>query len=101
RARRPTTPGTRQTNRENSRAMNPVRPPQTKMPSAQSPPPAAPAINVQLTEYTIEMPDTLSAGTHSFTITNAGTTKHNFASEEPGVMEKLARGPLWCDLEPH
>lgn len=81
-----TTTGNPQTNPENSTAMNPVMPPQAKMPSRQSPP----AIDVQLTEYTIEMPDTLTAGTQSFTVTNAGTMKHNFAIEGPGVMEKLA-----------
>src|SRR4029079_16690759 len=44
-----TTTGNPQTNPENSTAMNPVMPPQTKMPSAQSPPPAAPAITRPLT----------------------------------------------------
>ncbi|HEY6137961.1 MAG TPA: plastocyanin/azurin family copper-binding protein [Thermoanaerobaculia bacterium] len=95
-----TTTGNPQTNPENSTAMNPVMPPQTKMPSRQSPPPAAPAINVQLTEYTIEMPDTLTAGTHSFTITNAGTMKHNFAIEGPGVTEKLASDLMRGDSAP-
>jgi len=95
-----TATGNPQTKPENSTAMNPVMPPQTKMPSNQSPPPAAPAINVQLTEYTIEMPDTLTAGTHSFTITNAGTMKHNFAIEGPGVMEKLASDLMRGDSAP-
>lgn len=84
-----TATGNPQAKPENSTAMNPVMPPETKMPSRQAPPPAAPAINVQLTEYAIEMPDTLTAGVHSFTITNAGTMKHNFAIEGPGVTQKL------------
>ena len=74
---------------ENSTAMNPVMPPETKMPSKQIPAAATPAVQVQLTEYRIEMPDTLSPGMHQFSIANAGTMKHNFAIDGPGVMQKL------------
>lgn len=82
--------GNPQAKPENSTAMNPVMPPATKMPSQQPPPPSVTSVQVQLTEYAIEMPDTLTAGMHSFTITNAGTIKHNFAIAGPGVMQRLA-----------
>jgi plastocyanin len=75
-------------------------PPQSKMPSQQPMEPAAPAVNVQLTEYAIEMPDTLTAGMHTFTVTNAGTMKHNFAIEGPGVMQKLAGDLMRGDSAP-
>jgi uncharacterized cupredoxin-like copper-binding protein len=75
---------------ENSTAMNPVAPPQKDLPSSQAAPAAANVVHVQLTEYEIEMPDTLPAGTQQLTITNAGKTNHNFAIEGPGVSQKLA-----------
>ena len=75
---------------ENSTAMNPVVPPQSQVKSSRPAEPATPAVHVQLTEYAIEMPDTLTAGTHPFTITNAGKVNHNFAIEGPGVSQKLA-----------
>ena len=75
---------------ENSTAMNPVIPAQSKMKASRPAEPAAPAVHVQLTEYEIEIPDTLTAGTHPFTITNAGKVNHNFAIEGPGVSQKLA-----------
>lgn len=95
-----TAPGNPQTKPESSTAMNPVMPPEAKMPSQQPPAAAAPAVNVQLTEYSIEMPDTLTAGVHSFTITNAGTIKHNFAIDGPGVMQKLAGDLMRGDSAP-
>ena len=95
-----TAAGNPQTKPENSTAMNPVMPPETKMPSRQAPPPVGPAVNVQLTEYAIEMPDTLTAGTHSFSITNSGTMKHNFAIEGPGVMQKLNSDLMRGDSAP-
>lgn len=75
---------------ENSTAMNPVIPPRADLETSRPAEPAPPAVHVQLTEYAIEMPDTLTAGTHPFTITNAGKTNHNFAIEGPGVNQKLA-----------
>jgi plastocyanin len=95
-----TTAGNPQTIPENSTAMNPVMPPEAKMPSRQTPGAATPAVNVRLSEYSIEMPDTLTAGMHSFTITNAGTIKHNFAIEGPGVMQKLASDLMRGDSAP-
>jgi uncharacterized cupredoxin-like copper-binding protein len=85
---------------ENSTAMNPVVPPQSQMKSSRPAEPAAPAVHVQLTEYAIEMPDTLTAGTHSFTITNAGKVSHNFAIEGPGVSQKLASDLTRGDAAP-
>lgn len=85
-----TATGNPQTVPENSTAMNPVAPPQTQMKPSQPAPAETPAVHVQLTEYQIEMPDTLTAGTHTLTITNAGKVNHNFAIEGPGVSQKLA-----------
>jgi plastocyanin len=70
---------------ENSTAMNPVTPPQTSLPSA-----TAPAIDVQLTEYEIRIPDSLTAGPQHFRIANGGKQTHNFVIEGPGISQKLA-----------
>lgn len=82
---------------ENSTAMSPVLPPpQTGMNSGA----AVPAVHVTLTEYSIEMPDTLSAGPHPLTIANAGKDKHNFAIEGPGLNQKLASDLMRGDSAP-
>jgi plastocyanin len=73
---------------QNATAMNPITPPNT--PLAPKPGEVSPSVNVHLTEYAIEMPDTLIAGVHTFTVTNAGKVNHNFAIEGPGVSMKLA-----------
>jgi uncharacterized cupredoxin-like copper-binding protein len=82
--------GNPQTVPENSTAMNPVLAPESQMKSRRAPEPAAPAVHVQLTDYSIEMPEAITAGPHPFTITNAGKQNHNFAIEGPGVSTKLA-----------
>jgi uncharacterized cupredoxin-like copper-binding protein len=75
---------------ENSTAMNPVTP-QTSMPPARVGGTAtSPAIDVQLTEYEIRMPDSLIAGAQRFRIANGGKETHNFAIEGPDVSQKLA-----------
>jgi len=75
---------------ENSTAMNPVTPPQASMPSTRvGGTPTSPAIDVQLTEYEIRMPDSLPAGRVHFKIANAGKQAHNFVIEGPGVSQKL------------
>jgi uncharacterized cupredoxin-like copper-binding protein len=76
---------------ENSTAMNPITPPQTSMPSDRVGGTAsAPTIDVQLTEYEIRIPDTLTAGPQRFKIANAGKQNHNFVIEGPGLSQKLA-----------
>jgi uncharacterized cupredoxin-like copper-binding protein len=70
---------------ENSTAMNPVTPPQTHIGSA-----TAPTIDVQLTEYEIRIPDSLTAGPQRFRIANGGKQTHNFVIEGPGISQKLA-----------
>lgn len=76
---------------ENSTAMNPVTPPQMAMPSARIGDTAvSPTIDVQLTEYEIRMPDSLTAGPQQFKIANAGKQTHNFVIEGPGIAQKLA-----------
>ena len=91
---------------EKSPKMNPVIPPRTTL---GNPPPAAaaPRIQVQLTEYEIQMPDAIAAGTQTFHIANAGKQNHNFAIEGNGISQKLAsdltRGdwaPMTVDLKP-
>lgn len=52
-------------------------------------PAAAPPIQVQLTEYQIQMPDSIPAGVAAFQIVNAGKMNHSFAIEGNGVSEKL------------
>jgi plastocyanin len=91
---------------EKSPTMNPVVPPQATL-GNQRPPAAAPQIEVQLTEYEIQMPDTIAAGRQTFHVTNAGKLNHNFAIEGNGFATKLSydltRGdstPLTVDLKP-
>src|SRR4051812_8850799 len=75
---------------ENSTAMNPVTPPQTSMPSTRAGGAAtSPAIDVQLTEYEIRMPDSLPAGRTHFKIANAAKQTHNFVIEGAGISQKL------------
>jgi uncharacterized cupredoxin-like copper-binding protein len=70
---------------ENSTAMNPVTPPHVGGAAA-----TAPAVDVQLTEYEIRMPDSLAAGPQRFKIANAGKQTHNFVVEGGGISQKLA-----------
>jgi uncharacterized cupredoxin-like copper-binding protein len=62
---------------------------------------------VGLTEYQIEMPTSLSAGSQAFSVTNNGTVEHNFEVEGQGIEERfetnLSPGEsqtLQIDLEP-
>ena len=71
-------------------AMNPVAPPHKDDPSNRIGAAATLPIQVQLTEYEIQMPDTLPAGHQMLHITNAGKQNHNFAIEGPGVQTKLS-----------
>lgn len=81
--------------------MNPIVPPQT-------PPPAAgPETDVELTEFAIHMPQTLSAGRQNFKITNSGKQNHNFVITGTGVSaqlpDDLSRGDstnITVDLKP-
>ena len=73
---------------------NPITPPAKEMPSQRTPLAATTPIEVQLTEYQIQMPDTVSAGVHTFHIANAGKETHSFAIEGNGVSEKLGLGNL-------
>jgi uncharacterized cupredoxin-like copper-binding protein len=76
---------------ENSTAMNPVTPPQTSMPSTRIGGTAtSPTADVQLTEYEIRMPDSLTAGPQRFRVINSGKQTHNFVIEGAGFSQKLA-----------
>jgi len=70
---------------ENSTAMNPVTPLGPRAGAA-----TAPTVDVQLTEYEIRMPDSLTAGPQHFRIANGGKQTHNFVIEGPGISQKLA-----------
>lgn len=74
----------------NSTAMNPVSPPGKEISAQRLPAAATAPIQVQLTEFQIQMPDTLTAGAATFHIVNAGHYNHNFAIEGNGVSQKLA-----------
>jgi uncharacterized cupredoxin-like copper-binding protein len=47
------------------------------------------AVNVTLSEYKIEMPQTLKAGLTTFTVMNTGSKKHTLEIKGNGVDEKL------------
>jgi hypothetical protein len=104
---------------DQSTAMNPVVPPQRDMPGNRVPGIAQPETNVQLTEYSINMPDTLPAGPARLRIVNAGKENHNFVVEGNGISTKLpndlTRGDtasldlnlkagtytVWCPVDGH
>lgn len=46
-------------------------------------------VQVSLTEFAIDMPDTLPAGPTTFEVTNNGSTEHNFEVEGEGVEEEF------------
>jgi uncharacterized cupredoxin-like copper-binding protein len=76
---------------ENSTAMNPVTPPQMSNPPARIGGAAtSPTVDVQLTEYEIRMPDSLTAGPQRFRIINSGKQTHNFVIEGGRISQKLA-----------
>jgi hypothetical protein len=81
--------------------------------------PALPVVDVQLLEYQIRMPDTLTAGRQQFRIADAGHEQHGFAIEGPGLSTQLGsnltRGDktdltvtlqpgtytVWCPVDGH
>jgi hypothetical protein len=53
--------------------------------------PAQPApIEVSLTEYQIEMPTSLSAGVHLFSVANNGGSEHNLVFDGQGIEIELS-----------
>jgi uncharacterized cupredoxin-like copper-binding protein len=46
-------------------------------------------VEVSLTEYTVDMPNSIPAGPTTFSITNDGTEEHGFEIEGEGVAEAL------------
>jgi hypothetical protein len=92
---------------ERSATMNPIIPSPRELPSNRIRAIATQPIEVQLTEYVIQIPDSVPAGRQTFHIANAGKLTHNFAIEGNGVAQKLAsdlpRGDaveLTADLKP-
>ncbi|MEJ2721838.1 MAG: hypothetical protein P8181_11970, partial [bacterium] len=68
---------------------------------------AARAVRVELSEYHIAMPDTLSAGPTKLVIVNVGQADHNIEFVGQGIEEKLTANltpgksdTLWIDLRP-
>jgi len=64
-------------------------------------------VQVSLTEFEIDMPDSIPAGPTTFEVTNNGTVEHNFEVEGQGVEEELETnlqpgetGTLEVDLQP-
>lgn len=53
------------------------------------PPPGDAFVIVELDEFSIDLPDSVSALTVSFQIENAGEMEHSFAIEGPGVAEEI------------
>ena len=66
---------------ESHPGMNPIAPPQNVAASAET--------QVELSEYEIRMPQTLTAGHQRFRIVNAGKENHNFEVTGNGVSAKL------------
>jgi uncharacterized cupredoxin-like copper-binding protein len=69
--------------------------------------PADNPVNVTLSEYKIDMPNSIPAGPTTFHVTNSGTKKHTFKIEGNGIEEKLKSslkekesGTLQVDLKP-
>ena len=79
-------------------------PPQTDMPSARIAGAAQGSQGVELNEYSIRMPQTLTAGEHSFAIVNGGKEVHGFEIEGVAKLpEGLPRGntaALKANLKP-
>lgn len=46
-------------------------------------------VEVILTEYSIEMPDSIPAGQIAFVVTNEGAEEHNFEVEGQGIEEEF------------
>jgi len=91
---------------ENSAKMNPVIPPQSTNPASR-PGESSPTVEVQLTEYGINLPDTLPQGRTALHIINSGNENHSFAMTGNGVAmqlsQQLTRGDmanLVVDLKP-
>ncbi|HJW95570.1 MAG TPA: hypothetical protein VJ901_18275 [Thermoanaerobaculia bacterium] len=74
---------------ENSTAMNPVTE-SSKDSGGNRVTSAPPQVAVDLTEYSINMPDSLAAGPQQLQITNHGEQQHNFVIEGAGVHQQLA-----------
>lgn len=59
------------------------------LPGAGPPGPGGTVVEARLSEYKIEMPASLRAGTITFRVTNAGTMEHNFVVEGQGIKRTL------------
>ncbi|HZB43760.1 MAG TPA: cupredoxin domain-containing protein [Pyrinomonadaceae bacterium] len=60
---------------------------------AATPGAAAKSVDVKLTEFEIEMPASVAAGSTAFRVTNEGKAEHNFEIEGQGVKKKFDANP--------
>lgn len=79
----------------------------TREASPMASPTVAGCVAVSLSEFAIDMPDTVAAGPTTFVVTNTGSAEHNFEVEGQGIEEELPRNlmpgetaELTLDLKP-
>ncbi|HEV8660638.1 MAG TPA: hypothetical protein VGS96_18690 [Thermoanaerobaculia bacterium] len=92
---------------DNRARMNPVTPPQKELPSNRAAAATPAQLRVELLEYEIRMPDTLSAGRQSLLVVNSGKVNHSLVIEGNGrkgqLSQQITRGdsvPLDLALTP-
>ena len=92
---------------DNRAKLNPVIPPQKDAPASRVGGVASSQIRIELDEYEIRMPATLTAGHNSFVVVNGGKDNHSLVIEGNGVHaavpDTLTRGDsaqLDVDLKP-
>lgn len=97
-------PGTEQAD---TTAMDTVQAADTLNPDTMAADTVAGEVQVSLTDFSIEMPETLPAGPTTFRVSNDGAVEHNFEVEGQGLEEELEEnlapgdtGTLQVDLEP-
>jgi hypothetical protein len=75
---------------QNDPAKTSTTTPPTELPGSRIAGGTPPTQDVQLTEYAIQIPDTLTPGRVRFKVANAGKENHNFAIEGEGVATKFS-----------
>lgn len=70
-------------------AQTAIATPLSQLPGAATPAPGANVVQVKESEYKIDMPTSLPAGSITFHVTNAGTTQHSLEIQGQGVDVKL------------
>ena len=78
----------------NETKMNPIMPPQRDMPSRRAAASAAQTVDVQLIEYQVRMPLSLTPGQYTLNIVNSGHADHSFVIEGPNNLRVALAEPL-------